>query len=164
MLNSIGRDDSEVQTNARQLKHLSYFSVTSKKFDRLRNNYLLFQSLRENNSKMSSEPFADYEAAVERASWVRKGAAKVLLGRSGVGKGALGWESCTVELEQTGTNQNEVDFGTLSIFGTQKKHLKVLFLCGYLSFKTALTNRYTLLRVNPGLFGCCLFSLFNAVP
>ena len=77
---------------------------------------------------MSSEPFADYEAAVERASWVRKGAVKVLFGRSGAGKGALGWESCTVELEQTGTNQNEVDFGTLSIFGTQKKHLKVLLL------------------------------------
>ena len=111
---------------------------------------------------MSSEPFADYEAAVERASWVRKGAAKVLFGRSGAGKGALGWESCTVELEQTGTNQNEVDFGTLSIFGTQKKHLKVFLFP--IILKTAITNRYILLRVNPGLFGCCLFSLFNAVP
>ena len=78
---------------------------------------------------MKAEPFASYEAAIERASWVRKGAAKVLFGRSAAGSGAkghLGWENCTVELEQTGTNQNEVDFGTLSIFGTQKKHIKVL--------------------------------------
>ena len=74
---------------------------------------------------MNGEPYSNYEAAVERASWVRKGAAKVLFGRSSAGKGALGWENCTVELEQTGTNQNEVDFGTLSIFGTQKKNVKV---------------------------------------
>ena len=33
------------------------------------------------------------------------------------------WENCVVELEQTGT-PGEVDFGTLSVFGT-KKH-KVL--------------------------------------
>jgi hypothetical protein len=81
--------------------------------------------LKENNSKMSGEPFCNYEAAVERASWVRKGAAKVLFGKSGAGKGALGWENCSVELEQTGTNEHEVDFGTLSIFGTQKKQIKV---------------------------------------
>jgi hypothetical protein len=30
---------------------------------------------------MTAEPFAGYEAAIERASWVRKGAAKVLFGR-----------------------------------------------------------------------------------
>ena len=71
---------------------------------------------------MIAEPFVGYEAAVERASWVRKGAAKVLFGAN---KGAVGWENCTVELEQTGTNQNEVDFGTLSIFGVNKK-VKVL--------------------------------------
>ena len=34
------------------------------------------------------------------------------------------WENCVVELEQTGT-PGEVDFGTLSVFGT-KKH-KVTF-------------------------------------
>ena len=67
---------------------------------------------------MSAEPFEGYEAAIERASWVRKGAAKVIFGAN---KGAAGWENCTVELEQTGTNQNEVDFGTLSIFGINKK-------------------------------------------
>ena len=85
--------------------------------------------MKDNNSKMNAEPFAGYEAAIERASWVRKGAAKVLFGRSAAvaaGKAALGWENCTVELEQTGTNQNEVDFGTISIFGTQKKQIKVL--------------------------------------
>ena len=30
---------------------------------------------------MTAEPFDGYEAAIERASWVRKGAAKVLFGR-----------------------------------------------------------------------------------
>ena len=34
------------------------------------------------------------------------------------------WENCVVELEQTGT-PGEVDFGTLSVFGT-KKHKVIL--------------------------------------
>ena len=69
------------------------------------------------------ESFTDYEAAVERASWVRKGTARVLFG----GPGSK-WENCSVELEQTGTKGGEVEFGTLSIFGSKDKNKEHLSL------------------------------------
>ena len=59
---------------------------------------------------VDEDRFKDYTAAVERTSWVRNGNCRVNFG----GK----WENCTLELEQTGNQQGEVDFGTLSIFGS----------------------------------------------
>ena len=34
------------------------------------------------------------------------------------------WENCVVELEQTGT-PGEVDFGTLSVFGSKKHKVRI---------------------------------------
>lgn len=82
---------------------------------------ILLQGLKTNNSQI--EAFKDYEPAVERASWVRKGSARVLFGCSG-----SRWENCSLELEQTGTHHGEVEFGTLSVFGTKdrkKEHLSL---------------------------------------
>ena len=60
---------------------------------------------------------------MERASWIRKGSARVLFG----GQGSK-WENCSIELEQTGTQGGEVEFGTLSIFGTKDKNKEHLSL------------------------------------
>ena len=81
----------------------------------------LFQSLRANNTEL--ETYDNYENAVERASWIRKGSARVLFG----GQGSK-WENCTIELEQTGTQGGEVEFGTLSIFGSKDKNKEHLSL------------------------------------
>ena len=35
------------------------------------------------------------------------------------------WENCVVELEQTGT-PGEVDFGTLSVFGSKKHKVRII--------------------------------------
>ena len=84
---------------------------------------IIFQNLKANNSK--SEAFQDYEPAVEKSSWVRKGSARVCFaGSASCGR----WENCSLELEQTGTQRGEVEFGTLSIFGTKdrnKEHLSL---------------------------------------
>ena len=62
---------------------------------------------------------------MEKSSWVRKGSARVCFaGTASSGR----WENCSLELEQTGTQRGEVEFGTLSIFGTKdrnKEHLSL---------------------------------------
>ena len=82
-----------------------------------------FQNLKSNNE--ATESFKDYETAIERKSWVRKGAARVMFASSGSGSK---WENCSLELEQTGTQGGEVEFGTLSIFGTKDKNKEHLSL------------------------------------
>ena len=80
-----------------------------------------FQNLKANNAKV--EAFQDYETAIERASWVRKGSARALFASGGK------WENCSIELEQTGTQAGgEIEFGTLSIFGTKDKNKEHLSL------------------------------------
>merc|ERR1719414_2541857 len=89
------------------------------------------------------DQFKDFEAAVERTSWVKKGTGRVNFGFGGSGGGGGGgsgsnggggssssskWENCTLELEQTGTQRGEVDFGTLSIFGAKNKNKEHLSL------------------------------------
>ena len=80
------------------------------------------QSLIANNQAL--EKFSDYEPAVERRSWVKKGNCRVNFGHGGPGNK---WENCVLELEQTGSQSGEVDFGTLSIFGSKrnKEHLSL---------------------------------------
>ena len=85
------------------------------------NTWFLFQNLKANNAEV--EPFQDYEPAIERASWVRKGAARALFASGGK------WENCSIELEQTGSQAGgEIEFGTLSIFGTKDKNKEHLSL------------------------------------
>lgn len=54
---------------------------------------------------------------------MRKASARVNFGGSG-GR----WENCSIELEQTGTHRGEVEFGTLSIFGSKDKNKEHLSL------------------------------------
>ena len=99
----------------------------------------LFQSLRHNNDTvLNNKKFKDYEAPIERTSWVRnrlyfmmnwndnslfvkvrKAAARYSSAEAGR------WEGCTIEMEQTGSPGGSVDFGTLSIFGNSKRSNKV---------------------------------------
>lgn len=79
--------------------------------------------MKANNATASS--FKDYDTAIERASWVRKGHGRVLFAANTSGNK---WENCTLELEQTGTQGGEVEFGTLSIFGSKDKNKEHLSL------------------------------------
>lgn len=105
------------------------------------------QKLKRNNKELSTDnaKFANFESVVERTSWVEKGSARVSLGPEGY-RGASRWENCELELEQTGTVRGEVDFGTLSVFGTKrfkvgnyKKSLKN-FSSSFLEQKFGLEN------------------------
>ena len=102
----------------------------------------VLQSLRQNNRKTESDDFRDFQSAVERTSWVRAGAGRVNFGG---GK----WEPCTLELEQTGTRSsgrdNDVDFGTLSIFGPKNKNKEHLSLADI----TAVNRDKNILEFNP---------------
>ena len=77
--------------------------------------------MKDNNAANEKDEFKDYETAVERTSWVRKATARVQFTGSS-------WENSTLELEQTGTQRSEVDFGTLSVFGAKNRHKEHLSL------------------------------------
>ena len=80
--------------------------------------YSLLQSLKSNNEIVSkSDEFQSYQSPIERTSWIRKCAAKF---NSGDSTRSTRWENCTIELEQTGSPQGGIDFGTLSVFGNKK--------------------------------------------
>ncbi len=79
--------------------------------------------MKDNNAANEKDDFKNYETAVERTSWVRKANARVQFNGSGGP-----WENCSVELEQTGTQRSEVDFGTLSVFGAKNRHKEHLSL------------------------------------
>lgn len=75
------------------------------------------QELRDHNETIKeNEAFKSYASPIERTSWVRKGAAFFHSGEP-----RTKFESCNVELEQTGSPQGGIDFGTLSIFGSSKR-------------------------------------------
>jgi len=79
--------------------------------------------LSKNNKVVDGEQFKDYESAIESSSWVKKGLVRVNTGGS-----RSRWEQAVMELEQCGTKEGQVDFGTLSLFGNKtsiKEHLSL---------------------------------------
>ena len=83
----------------------------------------ILSQLSKNNKFADGEKFNDYENAIESSSWVKKGMVRVNTGGS-----RSKWEQAVMELEQCGTKEGQVDFGTLSIFGSKtstKEHLSL---------------------------------------
>ena len=67
--------------------------------------------------------FSHFEDAIQRSSWVKKGLIKFNLGGTG-----RRFEQAYLELEQCGSTEHSVDFGTLSIFSTKsnfKEHISL---------------------------------------
>jgi len=83
----------------------------------------ILSKLSKNNKFVDGEQFKDFENAIESSSWVKKGLVRVNTGGS-----RSRWEQAVLELEQCGTKEGLVDFGTLSIFGNKtstKEHLSL---------------------------------------
>merc|ERR550519_577315 len=83
-------------------------AVVEEEEDPWRTNILA--SLREKNRAAGGEQFAAFEEAVERASWTKKTQVRV---NPGDQRGK--WEQASLELEQCGSKEGAVDFGTISI-------------------------------------------------
>ena len=72
------------------------------------------------SDQLTQEQWADYQPAIESSSWVKTAMVKVNTGAR--------WEQCVMELEQCGTKDGAVEFGTLSMFGQKtasKEHLSL---------------------------------------
>ena len=83
----------------------------------------LLSKLSRNNKVVEGEKFKEYKTAIESSSWVKKGLVRVNTGGS-----RSRWEQAAMELEQCGTKEGQVDFGTLSMFGQKtstKEHLSL---------------------------------------
>ena len=81
----------------------------------------IIASLISNNAE--TKKYSNFEDAIERSSWVKKGLIKFNLGGQG-----QRFEQAYLELEQCGSTENSVDFGTLSIFSTKsnfKEHISL---------------------------------------
>ena len=78
----------------------------------------ILQQLSSNNKLSGGENFKNYEAAVESRSWIKTSLVKVNTGGS-----RSRWEQCVLELEQCGSKEGQVEFGTVSLF-SQKSSMK----------------------------------------
>ena len=76
-----------------------------------------------NSQKLSSGEWSGYQTAIESSSWVKSALVKV-----NTGGGKSRWEQCVLELEQCGTKDGLVEFGTLSMFGQKNSHKEHLSL------------------------------------
>jgi len=82
----------------------------------------ILSKLCSNNKNACSASFKDYKCAIESSSWVKKCLVRINTG------GRSKWEQVTVELEQCGSKEGHVEFGTLSFFGLKsatKEHLSL---------------------------------------
>ena len=83
----------------------------------------LLNQLQTNSRETEGERWAEYQPAIQTSSWVKTSLVKVNTGGS-----KSRWEQCVLELEQCGTKEGQVDFGTLSMFGQKsatKEHLSL---------------------------------------
>ena len=78
----------------------------------------ILQQLNSNNKFSGGENFKNYEAAIESRSWIKTSLVKV-----NTGGYRSRWEQCVLELEQCGSKEGQVEFGTLSLF-SQKSSMK----------------------------------------
>ena len=76
----------------------------------------ILQQLDNNNKLTESECYLGYHQAIESSSWVKTSLVKVNSGGS-----RSRWEQCVLELEQCGSKEGQVDFGTVSMFSQKSK-------------------------------------------